>query len=47
MGLQVHPQGMKDNYALSLCPEYGCKQYFQTESEFEQHLLTEKHTIPP
>ena len=30
---------------LYFCPEYGCKENFQTESELEQHLLTGKHTI--
>ena len=33
-------------YSLHFCPEYGCKENFQTESELEQHLLTGKHTIP-
>ena len=31
--------------SLHFCPEYSCKENFQTESELEQHLLTGKHTI--
>ena len=31
---------------LHFCPEYDCKENFQTESELEKHLLTGKHAIP-
>ena len=31
---------------LHFFPEFGCKENFQTESELEEHLLTEKYTIP-
>ena len=33
-------------FSLHFCPEYSCKENFQTESELEQHLVTGKHTIP-
>ena len=31
--------------SLPFCPDYGCKEDFQIESELEQHLLAGKHTI--
>ena len=45
--LQVDPQGTTDNYALLIsCKNMVVKRIFK-QNELEQHLLTEKHTIPP
>ena len=31
-------------YNLPFCPEYGCKDNFETEFELECHVLSGKHS---